>query len=337
MQLYLAGQASQQQAKRLSALLEQESDALHLIENEMQEVWSKELRTEEDSSGIDEGLQKVWEKIYAENGDISIRTSRRNNRWLGYAAAISFLFAVGVFMFLRSERQAQTVLGPKWVTRSTKVGEKVKILLPDSSVVFLNAMSTLRYADDFGMAKSREIYLNGQAFFDVKSKVNKPFIVHTDKVLTTVLGTSFDISAYTEEEQIRVSVKTGKVKVSKWDGHLLHELSELASGMQLVYQKSSTVYMANTARVADFGAWSDNRFVFRNEPLKDILKTLTRNYKTKFFVVGQNLDSCRFNASFNNKNIKQIMDQLHIMSGGNITYNFSREGQQITIKGKGCE
>ena len=99
---------------------------------------------------------------------------------------------------------------------STERAEYKYILLPDSTQVWLNAGSTLDYPEHFDET-TREVTLTGEAYFDVKHAAEHPFIIHTGQIQTTVLGTAFNINAYTDRSNIQVSVSRGKVKVSRGD------------------------------------------------------------------------------------------------------------------------
>src|SRR5439155_2315167 len=92
--------------------------------------------------------------------------------------------------------------------------EQKYLLLPDSTQVWLNAASSLEFPEAFQSGK-REVYLVGEAFFDVKHAENRPFIIHTGNVTTRVVGTAFNIKGYPDQPDVIVSVKRGKVQVSK--------------------------------------------------------------------------------------------------------------------------
>ncbi len=98
--------------------------------------------------------------------------------------------------------------------KTTDRSESKFILLEDSTRVWLNAASSLEFPDEFN-SKAREVYLSGEAYFDVKHADKIPFIIHTGNVSTTVLGTAFNIKAYPGQKNIIVSVSRGKVKVSR--------------------------------------------------------------------------------------------------------------------------
>jgi ferric-dicitrate binding protein FerR (iron transport regulator) len=97
-----------------------------------------------------------------------------------------------------------------YVIQSTSVGQKLKFRLPDGTDIILNAASSIKYPDHFPEGK-REVFLSGEAFFDVKRDTSSPFIVHNDKITTTALGTSFNIKATNNE--VNVALATGRVSV----------------------------------------------------------------------------------------------------------------------------
>ncbi|MEO5562373.1 MAG: FecR domain-containing protein, partial [Chitinophagaceae bacterium] len=101
--------------------------------------------------------------------------------------------------------------------KATNRSESKSLLLEDSTQVWLNAASSLEFPDHFD-SNTREVYLSGEAFFDVKHADKIPFIIHTGNISTTVLGTAFNIKAYTGQKNITISVSRGKVRVTRTDG-----------------------------------------------------------------------------------------------------------------------
>jgi ferric-dicitrate binding protein FerR (iron transport regulator) len=101
----------------------------------------------------------------------------------------------------------------QWITHTNVTSQVARLALADGSTVHLQPRSTLRYPQQFTDAK-REVFLQGEAFFDIARNPVKPFLVVTDKVVTTVLGTSFTVRAYPEQPQALVMVRTGRVRVS---------------------------------------------------------------------------------------------------------------------------
>src|SRR5690606_8328137 len=116
-------------------------------------------------------------------------------------------------------------------TIRTAYGEQRQVLLPDSSRVWMNALSTLSYPADFGNHR-RDVEISGEVYFEVRRDPVKPFLVKTGELSVQVLGTQFLLNAYEEEPEIRVSLLTGRVAVQQWD-----KTGILKPGEQLVLNR----------------------------------------------------------------------------------------------------
>ncbi len=107
--------------------------------------------------------------------------------------------------------------------------------------------------------------------------------------------------------------------------------------MKLVYHKDNGKYAVDFERKEEINSWIDNRFVFRNENLTKMLKHLERYYDVRFEVKSDKMENCRFNATFSNKSIKDVMEQLRIMSGGHMQYKINEDNKLITLWGEACQ
>lgn len=176
---------------------------------------------------------------------------------------------------------------------STEKAEYKYILLPDSTQVWLNAGSTLEYPDHFNM-KNREVILAGEAYFDVKHAAEYPFLIHTGHILTTVLGTAFNINAYPERSRVTISVSRGKVKVSR--GDIL--VATLLKGQQVnVSDKDSTVAQKNIA-VNSVAGWQQGNLEYDDEPLQEIIADLQRVYSADILIADLNIRQLKITTSF---------------------------------------
>lgn len=331
--LYLEGNTSPEQEEELFSFIRKQEDMDESFREVTENTWNEDNNWRDDSLSAQVELQSVWTKI----GEEEEFLKKANSSWLKYAASFILVCAAALGWYsvkteTREENQ-QVVL----MTRITGRGERVKLLLPDSSVVYLNAVSKLSFPQHFEKGKNREIHLEGEAFFEVKQDASRPFIVHSGHLQTRVLGTSFNVDAYPESKRFSVSVRTGKVGVSSSDKGKLKHLSFLTPGKNLVYQLGDSSYAVNEGRPADFNSWTENRFIFKNELLGLILTRLERSYNVSFKVKNEKILKCRFNATFYNKNIKQITEQLHTMSSGKIHYEFNAPKTIITLWGEDCQ
>lgn len=164
-----------------------------------------------------------------------------------------------------------------WMEKTTQNGQRSRIQLSDSSIVYLGAGSTFRFPGNFSGA-SREVYLTGEAFFDIHNKVQQPFIVHTGRQHTQVLGTSFKIEAFAGKP-LAVQVATGKVRVDEVTATGRKILAVLTPGERITCFEGQT--RKDKVVSEDIVAWKDARLSFNNQSLAGIAATLERWYNVK--------------------------------------------------------
>jgi ferric-dicitrate binding protein FerR (iron transport regulator) len=145
-------------------------------------------------------------------------------------------------------------------------------MLVDSTQVWLNAASSLEFPDQFDV-KKREVFLSGEAFFDVKNAGHIPFVIHAGDISVTVLGTAFNVKAY-PAGQVTVAVSRGKVKVTRSDGWQ----TILGKGEQVKLAPETKTVTAKPIAVSEVAAWQQGYLVFDDEPLSDIIADLERIY-----------------------------------------------------------
>ncbi|UCS91704.1 FecR domain-containing protein [Echinicola marina] len=219
-------------------------------------------------------------------------------------AAAMIIFLMSTFLLF----QYIQVDDEKILEYSTKVGEIREIVLPDQSLVVLNSVSVLRIPEEFS-ADSREVSLDGEAFFDVQRDEARPFTVLTENgVKVSVLGTSFNIKDYSDAGQVEVAVASGKVAVGK--GNQL--FGRIIKGQQITYDKESNeFFQSNTAHV---DSWIDGKIMFSEHSLKEVANILNRTFVKKL-VIGEGVNqSLLIKGSFEKgQGIEGIVDILCIL------------------------
>ncbi|SMD01467.1 FecR family protein [Pedobacter africanus] len=207
------------------------------------------------------------------------------------AAACLMLVAFGAIGLWRLKKGTPEVA---IVQKFTERAEHKFLLLNDSTQVWLNASSTINYPEHFD-EKKREVYLNGEAYFDVKHADKVPFIIHTGDVTTVVLGTAFNVKAYEGQQHITVTVKRGKVQVMKSD----RVVSTLIKGQEVKIDKKE---IHQTDKVADnnhAGAWQYGYLSYEDESFADIISDMERVYNTEIIVMNAQLKQTLVTTSFN--------------------------------------
>jgi transmembrane sensor len=235
-----------------------------------------------------------------------------------------FVLGAGIYLLVRTPVQVPAVIA--WNERTTLPGEKAIITLNDNSKIILNAASKLKYPLRF-TGNSREIYLEGEAFFEVSHDSSKPFIVHSSNITTTVLGTKFNINAYKPENEISVSLLEGKVKVSNQKMTGAEDIMLLKPAQQLIYNKSNEISEVVNFDVQKETGWKDNILKFKNEPLDKVFVVLERAFGVKFELDMKGQAKPKISATFKNDSIQTILTVLKNLT--DLQYKIERENNVI--------
>lgn len=178
---------------------------------------------------------------------------------------------------------------------ATAKGHLTSVRLSDGTRVLLSADSKLRFPAGFG--GTRDVYLEGEAFFDVMHDPSRPFVVHAAGASTRVLGTKFSVRAYAGEPDVRVAVAEGRVR-------LRPERADSAAGVVLARNQLGRVSLAGEVSVhrdvdvQEYMDWVSGRIAFEDAPLREVLRELRYWYDADFILTDPSLDSLRLTAAF---------------------------------------
>jgi len=201
-----------------------------------------------------------------------------------------------------------------------KKGQIKNILLPDGTLVFLNSDTKLKYSDNFG-SKKREVFIEGEAYFDVTSDKNKPFIVHTTENTVKVLGTAFNISAYPHEKIHQISLERGKINISREKDKLLL-LNPNETYLLLCNKNQAKVF--KTENVEIYSSWKDGKIIFRNQRFADIAKKLERSHNIVIKLQNKQLEDYRYTGEFIvNDDVIKILDIINLTTP--LSYNVKND------------
>ena len=194
---------------------------------------------------------------------------------------------------------------------SVPVGSKSRILLPDSTVAWLNSGSTLKYHQSFGK-ESRTVELSGEGYFEVTKDKSKPFLVHTKSLDIKVLGTVFNINSYLEDEEVDVTLIEGSVNVS------IPENKEAGSRImfpneRLTYNKKTKKVISTEIDANKSKLWTTGVSYFTNATLESISKDLERKYGIKIRIESHKIKDELFTGSLNlNQPIKDVISFIDV-------------------------
>lgn len=248
------------------------------------------------------------------------------------AASLLLISGLAFWYFSGNDKSEDYVSSTRAEVNSS---HKDRVLrLSDSTVVTLSPGSELRIDSNFGKRK-REVFLTGEAFFQVKRNVEKPFYVYTGDVVTKVLGTSFRVKAFSSDENVSVAVVTGKVTVfkQKSGNYIPHALSEeiiLVPNQQAVYQKSGDRLIKTLVENPQVLNADDQRevFDFTDTPIPQVLGELEKAYGVKIVFDEELLRDCNFTARLTNEPLfeklnlvcETIQAQYEVLDGQVVIY-----------------
>ncbi len=201
----------------------------------------------------------------------------------------------------KSQLTYNTIIIPK--------GGEYKLTLMDGTRIWLNSNSKLRFPSEFGSG-IRKVELKGEAFFEVAKDSVHPFVVNANKAQVKVLGTSFNVNAYSDLNEIVTTLVEGKVEVSDT---LFGNKVKLLPNEQYRFNKSNGKTLKQVVDTEIYTAWKDGRFVFENESLEDIMIRLSRWYNVEVSFLNESVKELRFSGDLTRyDNIDQILELIEV-------------------------
>lgn len=258
----------------------------------------------------------------------SIYSSRRT---FYIAASVLIIALAGAWLFVYNSDYSQLDEKNVQVSQLLKEspnGSKVSFQLSDGSKIKLNAGSQLKTKSDFD-GHTREVFLQGEAYFEVEKDTTKPFMIHTGNLTTLVKGTAFNIAAYDDEGDIRVAVTEGKVAVILKNGNEIDTLHLIPSDM-LTYNKSTTDFQKIAFDARKEIGWKDGIIYFDNASCTEIFPYLEKWYGVQINVENPEKILESFVGEFDNENLENV---LHAM-GIALRFDYEIENKTVHIKPK---
>ncbi|WP_242916522.1 FecR family protein [Pontibacter liquoris] len=206
--------------------------------------------------------------------------------------------------------------------------KQITVILPDSSRVWLNKESTLAYDPDFD-GRQREVYLKGEAFFEVTRNPQHPFVIETEATKTQVLGTSFNLRAYPGAE-VELAVATGRVAFTAINGAARVIVTPGYAATLNTQQNSIRKYSLTDKNA---WAWKTHELQFNGEPLQEVLAVLERYYHVKLELQSPAVGNCRFTGTFRGDNLQEVLQVLEVSLQVRST---KQNDHTYILAGEGC-
>lgn len=298
-------------------------------------LWCDRSAADNEDQDVRQAVQKIFHRAEIAVGPSAPSLSRRR-RFLFVSSAIIILLAVSVFVFWPAP--VKTATASKSTEKNADLesmvvrnGSRSRFLLADGTIVWLNGGSKLVYDNDFNGA-TREVHLDGEAYFHVTKKDNQPFIVHTGGVDIHVLGTVFNVKAYPDDRTIETTLFQGAVRVIKPAGRgdtsiLLRpneklilqrnnkgagekQESDLTKGLPHPLFEIQSIDTTKAANDRFETAWVYSRLEFRGDSFEELARKLERWYNVRIIFTDAMVKRLRFNGTFKQESVEQAFTAL---------------------------
>lgn len=272
---------------------------------------------------FDELFEKLWQKRRIEIP----RAQKRNHlviQLLQWAAILVFGLFIGYY--LSSGKKSSS---PVYYTSIAPNGSIAEMLLPDGSHIFLNSGSQIKYSVD-GTEGMREVFLTGEAWFQVAKMKTKPFLVHTSFYDVRVTGTSFNVKAYQDDEAVVTTLEEGSIRIQSPGNLKQAEERILKPGQQLIYNKVTGSTQVNEVNTRWYTSWKENKLVFINMSLKDLKTLLERKYGVAIQIVDKDILDYHYDGVLKNETILEVLEILK----HTLPIEYKIVGQNIVIQKK---
>lgn len=252
--------------------------------------------------------EKAWNRI---NQRIS-KKSRHRKIWFAkikYASAVAAIFLIGFSAFWLINTARDNQIFQQETNIISPLGQKTMVVLPDSSLVWLNSGSTLTYKGNFNL-KEREVVLEGEAFFEVQKNRSKLFRVKSGILNVNVYGTSFDIKNHKNDDFQEITVSEGCVGISDKSG----EIRSLTRGEQATLDKKTNKITFSKSIPEIVSAWKNNELIFDNTPLEEVVKYLERWYGVKITLDNALVGNHKYTLKLKTESFREVLDMLKIVT-----------------------
>lgn len=323
---YFVGELTEEQEKELLVWLEADEDNKKVL-FEMAEWWATAhvpLYASNMKADFEKHFGSLMQSERSEAKKHSLWTS-----WSKVAAVGLLLISVGIGSYQLGHRTLNDTQLAYFET-ATPMGSQSKVILPDQSVVWVNAGSSLRYSKDFNK-KDREIYLEGEAYFEVARDTLKPFLVKSDVLSVRVLGTKFNVKAYKDDQTIDVSLVSGKVNV-RLDDKMEHKGEvELHPNRMLRYDKETDRVEMKEIEGSNAYDWTNGTLRFEEKSFVQIAKDLERKYNLHIHIVSDKLKKEVFTGSFSGYyTLDDVLREIDVEH----KYTWKQTANELVIKDK---
>lgn len=307
--------------------------AFSLFENPYQNLVLRKILFEiwnEQEHGIKEQLQTkdfsdILDKIHHQiNLNQKVKKIIPLKIWLFNGLKIAAILILGLVLglMINNFKKPETV----YYTSIAPNGSVSEMMLPDSTIVFLNSGSELKYTINNSLAK-REVFLEGEAWFQVAKDEKKQFVVHTPYYDINVVGTEFNVKAYRTDEEIVTTLEKGSIQITTSEKISMENNTVLKPGEQLVYNQIKNTLEIRNVNPRYFTSWKDNKLIFINMGLKELITLMERKFGVDINVSDNAILDYHYDGTIKNETLFEMLDLLR----ETLPIKYKIDGQTILI------
>jgi ferric-dicitrate binding protein FerR (iron transport regulator) len=311
--------ASEEQQKELMSLFHQ-PDLEFDLKNHLLEDLIQTKAIGEDRSVYDDLFDKFWRKR-----KIEVPVKRLKKYLVVHAWPWAAILVIGLLLGYYIHTIQDTSM-PVYFTSLSPKGSITEMYLPDGSHVYLNSGSELKYSIN-GTDKKREVFLKGEAWFQVAKMKEKPFLVHTPLYDVKVTGTIFNVKAYEDDNEVVTTLEEGGVKVISSENLQLGKDIAVVPGEQLVYTKSTNAIQIQQVNTKWYTSWKDNKLVFINMSVKELKVLLERKYGVNIEIEDESILKYHYDGTLKDETILEVLDIIK----HTLPIEYKVVGQKIVI------
>jgi transmembrane sensor len=310
---YLQGKCSYKEFEQFLVWLKQES--LSIASKELiKEVWDKfepEVKAEERVK-YNHILDKIHHKINIKQYNTQLIKNRVpvRSRFLSIltrAAAILLFPVLSLLIYKTLSDKSQYFENLNEIEVQAPFGSRTSFTLGDGTKVWLNHGSKLRYPYRFD-ATSRKVFLTGEAYFAVAQNKKVPFIVETNCLDIKATGTAFNVSAYLGDDYIETTLVEGEVVVYERKNN--RKIETLSPNECLRFNSQKNKYSIKSDNIEKYTAWKDNLLVFKNDPVEDVAKKLSRWFNVEVEITNEKAKEFTITATFCDETLPQVLELI---------------------------
>ncbi len=317
---YLAGEASEQEREMVSVWV-RVSDENEQYFNQLRTIFDKAATVRDvPQFDIDAAWRKVKEDLKGRSAPVPLRRNRSMTIW--YRAAAIAIIVSGIGWYLLKTPSVDSAYAPREVVAEAAARTDT---LPNGANVFLNKQTHLSYAYD-NKTNTHEVKLKGEAYFNINKTRKEDFIVNAGDVFVRDIGTSFNVRAYPDSDEVEVLVEEGEVRFFTNENP---GISLKASGKGVYNRKTGTFTVESPE--PNITAYKTRFFVFTGTSLKTVAETVNNVYG-KRFVVPEHLETCTITVSFRDESVEEIAAVI----AETLALQYTDDGNEIVFSGDGC-